>query len=145
MRVWGTFVFLTVWSACYSAPTGDEPCTITCVDACPGDLTCQNGFCVGDGEECAPGFTSISMGAGFACAIDELSDLWCWGVNDHHQIDPSDQGMFPIARRVATDRKYQQVATGRAHVCGLSDGELFCWGANDRGQISGGLRGVITK
>ena len=51
MRGWKALVFLAGWGACYSAPTGDERCTITCVDDCPGDLTCQNGFCVGDGEE----------------------------------------------------------------------------------------------
>ncbi len=145
MRGWKALVFLAGWSACYSTPTGDEPCTITCVDDCPGDLTCQNGFCVGDGEECAPGFTSISMGGGFSCALDTLSDLWCWGTNDHHQIDPGTEPLFTIARRVATDRKYQQVSTGRAHVCAISDGALFCWGANDRGQISASVRGDVTE
>lgn len=143
---WKALVFLVGWSACYDAPTGNEPCTITCIDACPGDLSCQNGFCVGDGEQCAPGFEALSMGAGFACSIDELSDLWCWGHNDHHQIDPGTELVVTVARRVDTDRKYKQVSTGRAHVCAIAEsGELFCWGANDRNQITVGVRGDIEQ
>jgi alpha-tubulin suppressor-like RCC1 family protein len=137
-------VVLLGLGACYDTPTGDEPCAITCVSECPGDLTCTNGFCVGPGEECTAAFTSITMGAGVACALDELSDLWCWGNNDRHQIDPGDTPVFPVAHRIA-GRKYQQVSAGRGHICAISDGELYCWGANDRGQISSSLVGDVAE
>ncbi|MBA2544229.1 MAG: hypothetical protein H0V17_31585 [Deltaproteobacteria bacterium] len=138
-------VFWVGLAACYDAPTGEQPCSITCVSECPGDLTCKAGFCVGDGEECTAAFTSISVGGGFACALDELSDLWCWGNNDFHQLDPGDEPIVPAARRIATGRKYQQVSAGRGHVCAISDGQIYCWGANDRGQISGGLPGDVIE
>jgi alpha-tubulin suppressor-like RCC1 family protein len=145
MRLLGGALFVLVgWTACYDAPTGHGPCSITCESECPGDLTCENGFCVGEGEQCAPGFVSISSGGGFSCAIDERSELWCWGSNDRHQIDPSDEHHYAKAHLVA-GRKYQQVSAGRGHVCALSDGQMYCWGANDRGQITGSVIGDIAE
>src|SRR5262245_17594147 len=119
MRARGAF-WILVFGACYDAPTGPSPCTITCTDSCPGDLTCKGGFCVGDNEDCKPEFVSISTGGGFACALDSVHDLWCWGNNDRHQIDPSADHVIPVARRIGT-LKWDMISAGRAHTCGISD------------------------
>jgi alpha-tubulin suppressor-like RCC1 family protein len=109
---------------------------------CPGDLTCKNGFCVAEDEACAPGFARVTTGAGFACALDEIGDPWCWGANDHHQIDPGDRPHYARAHRLG-GRRYTMLSAGRGHVCGISEGRIFCWGMNDFGQISGSIAGDV--
>lgn len=142
MRVRGA-TFLAVVVGCYEAPAG-EPCAITCTVECPGDLTCTAGFCVGPGEMCAPEFSQVATGGGFACAIDASARLWCWGSNEHHQVDPGDAFAHPLARRIGNDR-WQMISAGRGHACGISDGRMLCWGANDRGQITSAITGDVKS
>ena len=63
---------VAVIAGCYEAPAAPSACAITCTDGCPGDLSCVNGFCVKDGEVCAPVLQHVSAGAGYACALDGL-------------------------------------------------------------------------
>ena len=68
---------IIVIAGCYEAPPPGEPCAITCTDVCPGDeLSCVNGFCVTEGQVCAPALQRVSAGAGYACALDEAGRLW---------------------------------------------------------------------
>src|ERR1044071_3745416 len=121
---------------CYCEPFSDEDCTITCSGAgtsCPGDLTCQGGYCVSEGQVCKPSFVHVAAGTGFACGIDEGAALWGWGSNLHHQISVSDPLGYVLATRVDTTRHCQSLEAGGEHVCGIAAGKLLCWGANDRG------------
>ncbi|HEU0032209.1 MAG TPA: hypothetical protein VFQ53_16355 [Kofleriaceae bacterium] len=135
---------MAMLGACYEPPVRSTPCAITCTDACPGDLTCQNGFCVADGEVCSPSFVQVSAGHGFVCGIDEADKLWCWGSNEHHQIDPSDEESFAFATKIG-ELSWQSVSAGGGHVCGISDGQLYCWGRNERGQITAAITGDIPQ
>jgi alpha-tubulin suppressor-like RCC1 family protein len=131
MRRMGILVAL---AACYRAPTPGQACAITCDDACPGDLTCQGGYCVEPGQVCHPGFSALAAGAGFACAIEDgTGALWCWGSNTHHQLDPGDRLQFPLATRI-DERVWQAIDAGGEHACGITNGQLLCWGRNDHGQ-----------
>jgi alpha-tubulin suppressor-like RCC1 family protein len=127
---------LAVVAGCYQGPTTDASCSIACTDACPGDLRCVHGVCVGAGDTCEPTFAHARPGNGFACALDTVGHLWCWGANTHHQIDPSDQAVYDRARRVGGER-WDDVSAGGGHVCGIRAGELYCWGRNDHYQVSG--------
>lgn len=133
---------LAVIAGCYEAPAAPSACAIACTDSCPGDLSCVNGFCVKDGEVCAPALQHVSAGAGYACAIDELGRRWCWGSNARHQIDASERAVFELPTRIGT-ATWDALATG-GHTCGIADGRLVCWGANDRGQISGAVAGDVA-
>src|SRR5688572_29219213 len=93
MQARGALTLLALVAGCYEAPAG-EPCSITCTTECPGDLTCSNGFCVGDGDVCAPQFVSVSTGGGFACGLDSQGALFCWGSNEHHAISESGELAF---------------------------------------------------
>ena len=142
MRV-TSVVWLAATLGCYQPPSGDRGCEILCTDACPGDLTCVNGTCVGDGQTCTPTFQRISAGNGFACALDARDLLWCWGNNANHQITADAVRVVPYATRVGNER-WDEITTGR-HVCGLREGALACWGANDRGQVSAAVLGDVLE
>ena len=139
----GAVILLALAAGCYEPPAGG-PCSITCTTECPGDLTCSNGFCVGDGDVCAPQFIQVSTGGGFACAIDSQEGLFCWGSNEHHVMAESDELAFPLAQRIGNDR-WQTISAGRGHACGISNGRLLCWGANERGQITGAITGDVMR
>ena len=138
MRYWA--LLLASVAACYHAPTEHSGCEITCETSCPGDLTCQNGFCVGPGEVCKPTFMQVAPGTGFACALDDQASVWCWGSNQHHIIDPGMQTAFPLATRVDTAHAWTMIDAGGGHVCGLAGGQLYCWGGNAAGEcgVDGG-------
>jgi len=133
---------LLLFGACYRAPTTAEPCAITCLDECPGDLTCEGGFCVEPGQTCRPSFRAVSAGTGFACGIDDAGALWCWGSNAHKQISPGNRLQYPLATRIDV-RSWDSIDAGGEHVCGISGGELFCWGNNDHGQVLATVAGDV--
>lgn len=127
-------------SGCYDSPVPAGSCQVTCTDECPGGFACLDGLCVAPGEDCAPTFVSVSAGGGFACAIDERQLLWCWGSNERHQISSSEKIEFSLPRRIGAER-WDAIATGGGHTCGIREGELSCWGANEIGQVSGTVSG----
>lgn len=145
MRRW--ILLVVVWAGCYKAPTSDEKCTIQCetTDGCPGDLTCQGGYCVSGDQVCRPVFRQVAAGTGFGCGLDESGARWCWGSNGHHQISPTDDLQFPYAKRLDLDRQWQVIDAGGEHACAISDGRLFCWGNNDRGQVSDAVSGAVKE
>ncbi|HEU0030264.1 MAG TPA: hypothetical protein VFQ53_06525 [Kofleriaceae bacterium] len=120
--------------ACSQRCTSDADCTAG---------TCSAGFCAADGETCEPSFERVEAGGGFACALDQFHRLWCWGSNADHQIDSSDQARFDRAV-VVGERRWDAIALGGGHICGLEDGELWCWGRNDRAQVSGMVTGDVV-
>ena len=142
MRVTWVALF-AVSIGCYEPPSADPACDLLCSDSCPGDLTCVNGTCVGEGQSCAPVFEHVSAGNGFGCALDARQLLWCWGSNANHQISADAIASVPYATRVGAGR-WDTVATGR-QICALREGALSCWGANDRGQISAAVLGDVLE
>jgi alpha-tubulin suppressor-like RCC1 family protein len=130
-------------AGCYRAPTSEQPCSITCTDSCPGELTCQSGYCVKPGEVCHPTFTRIAAGNGFACAIDDSASLWCWGSNRHHVVDPGMQLSYPLATRITGNPGWTAIDGGGGQICGIRDGRLYCWGQNDHGEVALGTPGDV--
>ena len=78
----------------------------------------------------------LSSGAQHTCALNDASEVWCWGQNDHGQIgafgalDP-----VPAPVKITGDRLWRTVATGSVHSCAIAlDNTLWCWGGNADGQ-----------
>src|SRR5262245_10685559 len=138
---WG----LLAVAACYRAPTIEQPCTIQCTDTCPGDLSCEGGYCFEPGQVCHPSFARVSAGLGFACAIDDTQSLWCWGSNRHNEIDPGTSKAYPFATRLAGTSGWTVVDAGAEQVCGIRNDRLLCWGLNDHGQVAVGTPGDVTE
>src|SRR5437773_834304 len=62
-------VVLATVSACYRAPATNSACAIVCDDTCPQGQ-CINGYCVGEGQTCAPTFPAVRAGNGVGCGLD---------------------------------------------------------------------------
>ncbi|HBU48034.1 MAG TPA: hypothetical protein DEB46_06950, partial [Myxococcales bacterium] len=95
----------------------------------------------------------LVTGNDFNCVLDVAGRAYCWGANNVGQlgrgnpdvidaeaeVDPNDGGrVLPVA----TDERFQVLAAGNDHVCGVTVRmEIFCWGNNARGQmgLGGGL------
>jgi alpha-tubulin suppressor-like RCC1 family protein len=142
MRVLAAGVALLM--ACYQAPARNRACSLLCETTCPDEMTCTNGYCVASGERCEPTFESVHAGNGFACALDETQRRWCWGANDHHQIDASDETQVVYAT-LTGNAHWDVIASGGEHACGIRDGALYCWGGNANQQVAGGVIGDVSE
>jgi hypothetical protein len=144
MRAVVVVVGLAALVGCYQAPAHDESCSILCEQRCPDDMACVNGYCVADGDTCEPRFERVHAGNGFACALDEHHRRWCWGANDHHQLASSDEIQI-VRATLSGDTRWDSLASGGDHACGIRNGELYCWGGNDRQQVSALVIGDVAE
>lgn len=90
-------------------------------------------------------FVSISVGDGFACGIDSMQDLYCWGRNSHGDNGIGSLGIgssveyVPEPVKVLSESKFKEVDLGRFHGCALdTDGRAYCWGSDKWSQIGVG-------
>jgi alpha-tubulin suppressor-like RCC1 family protein len=78
--------------------------------------------------------SSIGVGAGHACGLDQHGTAYCWGDNRRGQLGQ------PIAttERTATPTPiagtWSALGVGHNHTCAIAAGEVWCWGANDNGE-----------
>ncbi len=97
-------------------------------------------------------WSSVSIGSGFACAIDSLSDLYCWGLNSTGQLgigintDVTDaNGVVTVNTNKFVPTKvvypvgvvsWLKVSVGYRTACALSTAnDLYCWGSNFYGSL----------
>jgi len=120
----------------------DRPCSIECLESCPGGMTCSAGFCATDRATCEPSFERVATGTGFACATDQYDRAWCWGANGDRQLEDSARPFIGRAI-VVGERRWDSISVGGGHVCALEDAELWCWGRNDRSQVTGTITGDV--
>ena len=92
----------------------------------------------------------LVTGNDFNCVLDVAGRPYCWGVNDRGQlgrgnpnivdpnaeVDPNELGrVLPVL----TEERFQRLAAGRHHVCGVTvHMQILCWGSNTRGQMGRG-------
>ena len=80
--------------------------------------------------------TSIAAGYGFACAVANGGQVWCWGSNTNGELgaELTDYQVNKAVRAKGIE-KAKRVFAGTSHVCAvLENGEVFCWGNNMHGQ-----------
>lgn len=82
----------------------------------------------------------ISVGDGFACAVDLNEVTLCWGKNDRGQLGNGTKQNADAPVSVKNLRVGMiQSHSGGNFSCSLNDdGVMMCWGANDKGQLGGG-------
>lgn len=108
-------------------------------------------------------FVQVSANAQGTCAVDDLSHLWCWGVNDAGQLGAGvDSATVPYSAvpvlvrcgAAATSAPSDDTAcsdaaqplrgavaasVGGSHRCVLhASGDVYCWGLGADGQLGDG-------
>lgn len=71
------------------------------------------------------------------CALDVDGVVWCRGLSHSGILGPS-PSYFDEFRRVNTDLRFQSIAVGQHHVCGIANGKTYCWGDNEDGLLGRG-------
>ena len=82
------------------------------------------------------GKVPIYVGAGnektcgiYATAADAPSgELWCWGKNEQHEIEPATNTPVTSPRQIGTSAGWSSVTAGAHGICGIRDGNALCWG-----------------
>lgn len=79
----------------------------------------------------------VVSGQAHSCALTATGEAYCWGANFFGQLGTGSTGGIsatPVA--VTGDLRFEQLAAGGNHTCGLTkEGELYCWGQNTRGEL----------
>jgi alpha-tubulin suppressor-like RCC1 family protein len=98
--------------------------------------------------EPAPPFVTLSVGGAHSCGLDQQGRVWCWGADWDGQLGspavpdrclpsaplPCATGALPVF----TDLRFQALALGDNHSCGLTEsGRAYCWGAYAPGPQGG--------
>ena len=88
------------------------------------------------------GFKSVSVGAGYTCAISDNGALECWGSN-HIGLDNPPEGEYAqvsagtsqiCLSKIDGNTTFNSCTPG-THVCAISsDGDVTCWGDLSLGQ-----------
>lgn len=115
----------------------------------------------GDGRTGVYSVTPVRVGGGihfaqltgsrlFVCGIDLAGTAYCWGNNFVGELGIGDHGFggdyqVAVPTPVATSVKFIAIASGGAHVCGLtSTSQVWCWGTNDYGELGPGLAASLS-
>ena len=90
----------------------------------------------------------IEAGWNHVCAIDDASDVWCWGKNVSGELGNTGTSNSTSAV-AATEFPTAAAATGLALAdgssCALtSTGRVYCWGANAHGELGRGAPAGAT-
>lgn len=88
------------------------------------------------------GYMAITVGDGFACAINTRNDAYCWGQDRSGVLGAPGYTICgavlcsPVPQAIPGGIKFRLISAGNEHVCGISIyNKLYCWGSNGRGQL----------
>jgi hypothetical protein len=83
--------------------------------------------------------SSISLGTNSGCAITELGETYCWGLNDRGQLglgSVDEDALGKMATKLNTNITFKKIRVYNDHACGLSNQDkLYCWGENKNGKL----------
>ncbi|MFV8258141.1 Ig-like domain-containing protein [Bdellovibrio bacteriovorus] len=90
----------------------------------------------------ASDFTEVSAGSSYACAINALKELYCWGINAAGELGDGTKTnrTLPVLIGTGFVKVRTQVKTyANRSTCALKDDKLiYCWGYNSNGQLGDG-------
>lgn len=73
--------------------------------------------------------TTLAIGGGHACVLDEYGGVWCWGPNAQGQLGTGDVKPRKRPTRIKMPQRMRSIAAANAITCAVSDeGDLWCWG-----------------
>lgn len=84
-------------------------------------------------------FTRLASGGPVTCGIDDLTDLYCWGLNAEGWIGDGTTSDRQEPVEVAVPGSVIDVTVGDFSICAItSTGSAYCWGSNWAGQVGTG-------
>ncbi len=95
----------------------------------------------------SPGLVSFSsavvdvgVGVYHTCALDDQSQLWCFGWNNFGQLGVGNNNYESSPAHVSSlGNVVEKFSVGAFHSCALKlDKSFLCWGRNDLGQVGDG-------
>ena len=139
-----------------AAPAATKPATLR---AGSGSFVCSSG---GTGVSCwgadaqantqgarvsptaVPGLekvkvSALSVGKGFAVAVDDSGKVYAWGANEVGQLGKkTDEALVNQAVEVGKlPAAPTALVSGYEHTCALAKGTVWCFGSNRYGQVNG--------
>ena len=100
-----------------------------------GDIQCWGGKDTSLAETYEPptdnGFTELSMGHSFGCALDDGGNIECWGENEYLQLEPP-------------DGSFDSVAVGSVFGCAIDDETVECWFDGETFTVDGNYQQVVV-
>ncbi len=94
----------------------------------------------------AGSYVAVSAGGGmgqhdFACAIDSVGALYCWGDDSMGQLGNGESDTEAKSAPQTLGGNWSAIEAGLTHVCGVNAGALYCWGSAEAGQVGTGTSG----
>ena len=83
--------------------------------------------------------SALSVGKGFAVAVDDSGTVYAWGANEVGQLGKkTDEALVNQAVKVGQlPAAPTELVSGYEHTCALSEGSVWCFGSNRYGQVNG--------
>lgn len=82
----------------------------------------------------------VTAGRAFACAVDNVQDLYCWGDNHRGQLGQDGFSAFTVGPQFV-DAAVTAMSAGEEHLCYISTSrsvEIVCAGRGTEGQLGEG-------
>lgn len=82
--------------------------------------------------------TDIAAGEGHTCALDNTSEVYCWGANSEGQLGDNSTTNSSVPKNVVNLDNVSSITAGRYHTCAVLDDDnatAMCWGDNSNGQL----------
>ena len=83
--------------------------------------------------------SALSVGKGFAVAVDDSGTVYAWGANEVGQLGKkTDEALVNQAVNVGhLPAVPTELVSGYEHTCALTGGAVWCFGSNRYGQVNG--------
>jgi alpha-tubulin suppressor-like RCC1 family protein len=83
-------------------------------------------------------FKEITAGMGFACALEDTGNMYCWGTAGSGQLGPTIAPSSSAASAIAIDvmDSVSHIAASFGTVCAVDSLQhVQCWGGNEAGEL----------
>jgi alpha-tubulin suppressor-like RCC1 family protein len=125
------------WDDCDSAYDNGCEATIGSTEHCLGCHDRCGWFCDSSLGCRAADFVSVATQSGFACALTDQRELYCWGGRGFLGDGTEVGSTRPV--RASFDSEATRLSVGNSHACvATASGLVSCWGSNTYGQLGTG-------
>ncbi len=82
-------------------------------------------------------FIKISAGSYHTCAINNVNNVFCWGLNNYGQLGTGSTIAANTPVQINSGNQYSDISAGEDFTCGVetSTSDVYCWGKNNNGQL----------